>query len=91
MPLFDPLAIDSTPILDYRSVKATTLLEKDLENAITSMTASEKMQQIQRLSSMDIAKYESIFMEIAQNKIIERRVSNFELELFSDKDYCLEI
>ena len=87
--LFDPIAIDSTPILDYRSVKATTLLEKDLENAITSMTASEKMQQIQRLSSMDIAKYESIFMEIAQNKIIERRVSNFELELLLGQELLL--
>ena len=53
------------------------------------MTASEKMQQIQRLSSMDIAKYESIFMEIAQNKIIERRVSNFELELLLGQELLL--
>ena len=60
-----------------------------MENAITSMTASEKIQQIQRLSSMDIAKYESIFMEIAQNKIIERRVSNFELELLLGQELLL--
>ena len=87
--LFDPASSDSTPILDYRSVKATTVLEEDLEGTINRMSASERMQRIERLSSMDKAKYESIFMDIAATKVIEKRVSTFELELLLGQELLL--
>jgi two-component system phosphate regulon sensor histidine kinase PhoR len=86
--LFDPASSDSTPILDYRSVKATTVLE-DLEGTINRMSASERMQRIERLSSMDKAKYESIFMDIAATKVVEKRVSTFELELLLGQELLL--
>jgi hypothetical protein len=75
--------------LDYRSVKATTVLEEDLEETINRMSTSERMQRIERLSSMDKAKYESIFMDIAATKVIEKRVSNFELELLIGQELLL--
>jgi two-component system phosphate regulon sensor histidine kinase PhoR len=87
--LFDPASSDSTPILDYRSVKATTVLEEDLEGTIKRMSASERMQRIERLSSMDKAKYESIFMDIAATKAVEKRVSTFELELLLGQELLL--
>jgi two-component system phosphate regulon sensor histidine kinase PhoR len=87
--LFDPASSDSTPILDYRSVKATTVLEEDVEGTISRMSASERMQRIERLSSMDKAKYESIFMDIAATKVIEKRVSTFELELLLGQELLL--
>ena len=87
--LFDPVSSDSTPILDYRSVKATTVLEEDVEGTINRMSASERIQRIERLSSMDKAKYESIFMDIAATKVIEKRVSTFELELLLGQELLL--
>ena len=87
--LFDPATSDSTPILDYRSVKATTVLEEDVEATINRMSASERMQRIERLSSMDKAKYESIFMDIAATKAVEKRVSTFELELLLGQELLL--
>jgi two-component system phosphate regulon sensor histidine kinase PhoR len=87
--LYDPTSSDSTPILDYRSIKATTVLEKDLEGTINRMSSAERIQRIERLSSMDKAKYESIFMEIAANKPIENRVSTFELELLLGQELLL--
>lgn len=87
--LYDPMSSDSTPILDYRSIKATTVLEEDIEGTIHRMSAAERMQRIERLSSMDKAKYESIFMDIAANKPIEKRVSTFELELLLGQELLL--
>lgn len=87
--LYDPSTSDSTPILDYRSIKATTVFEQDIEGTSSSMSSSERMQRIERLSSMDKAKYESIFMDIAANKPIEKRVSTFELELLLGQELLL--
>jgi two-component system phosphate regulon sensor histidine kinase PhoR len=87
--LYDPAASDSIPILDYRSIKATTVLEEDVEGTINRMSSAERMQRIERLSSMDKAKYESIFMDIAANKPIEKRVSIFELELLLGQELLL--
>ena len=87
--LYNPSSSDSTPILEYRSIKATTVLEEDVDATIDRMSSSERMQRIERLSSMDKAKYESIFMDIAANKSIERRVSTFELELLLGQELLL--
>ncbi|MDA0779524.1 MAG: HAMP domain-containing sensor histidine kinase [Bacteroidetes bacterium] len=87
--LYDPTSSDSTPILDYRSIKATTVLEEDVEGTINRMSSAERIQRIERLSSMDKAKYESIFMDIAANKSIEKRVSTFELELLLGQELLL--
>lgn len=87
--LYDPAASDSTPILDYRSIRATTVLEEDLDGTINKMSSAERMQRIERLTSMDKAKYESIFMDIASNKAIEKRVSTFELELLLGQELLL--
>ena len=87
--LFDPMSLDSTPILDYRSIMATTVLEEDVENTINNMSSTERMQRIARLSSMDKAKYENIFMDIAANKPIEKRASTFELELLLGQELLL--
>lgn len=87
--LYDPAISDSTPILDYRSIKATTVFEQDVEGTLNRMSSSERMQRIERLSSMDKAKYESIFMDIAANKPIEKRVSTFELELLLGQELLL--
>jgi len=87
--LYDPASTDSTPILDYRSIKATTVLEEDVEGTINRMSSAERMQRIERLTSMDKAKYESIFMDIASNKPIEKRVSTFELELLLGQELLL--
>ncbi len=87
--LYDPSTSDSTPILDYRSIKATTVLEEDMDNTINRMSTGERMQRIERLSSMDKAKYESIFMDIAANKHIEKRASTFELELLLGQELLL--
>lgn len=87
--LYDSSSTDSTPILEYRSIKATTVLEEDVEGTINRMSSSERMQRIQRLTSMDKAKYEAIFMDIAANKPIEKRVSTFELELLLGQELLL--
>ena len=87
--LYDPASSDSTPILDYRSIKATTVIEQDVEGTINRMSPTERMQRIERLSSMDKAKYEGIFMDIAANKPVEKRVSTFELELLLGQELLL--
>ena len=87
--LYNPSTSDSTPVLDCRSIKATTGLEEDMDNAINRMSTGERMQRIERLSSMDKAKYESIFMDIAANKPIEKRASTFELELLLGQELLL--
>jgi len=87
--LYDTSSTDSTPILDYRSIKATTVLEEDIEGTINRMSSQERMQRIERLTTMDKAKYENIFMDIAANKPIEKRVSTFELELLLGQELLL--
>ena len=87
--LYDPASSDSTPILDYRSIQATTVLEENVEGTLNRMSSTERMQRIARLTSMDKAKYENIFMDIAANKPIEKRVSTFELELLLGQELLL--
>ena len=78
---FEPDVNDSTSILEYKSLKTTTIIDDAFDEEMQSMSSIERLQRVERLSLMDKAKYESVFMELASLKPIHRRLSNVELEL----------
>lgn len=78
---FDSLSKDSASILDFRTIKLTTIIDESFENEVDRMSSVERLQRIERMSSMDKARYETIFMDFAETKPIQKRINNFELEL----------
>ena len=86
---FDSLAIDTLPIFDYRTVKTTTIINENFDNVVEGMTIAERYQQVERLSNMDQAIYESVFMDLASKKKISERVNNLEIELLLRQELLL--
>ena len=91
---FDPVLgrIDSTKIKDYKGVRTTTILKKDVFNRENRLSSSiQKLKRIDRLNSYDEAKYRDAYMDYANTLPIHRRVSNEELSAllelaFEDRD-----
>ena len=63
---FDSLSKDSASILDFRTIKSTTIIDESFENEVDRMSSVERLQRIERMSSMDKARYETIFMDFAE-------------------------
>ena len=78
---FDSLSKDTLPIFDYRTIKSTTIIDESFEDEIEKMSSVERLQRIERMPNLDKAKYESIFMDFAATKPIQKRLSTLELEL----------
>ena len=78
---FDSLSNDTLPIFDYRTVKSTTIIDESFEDEIEKMSSVERLQRVERMPNLDKAKYESIFMDFASTKPIQKRLSILELEL----------
>ena len=87
---FDSLSNDSAPILDYRRIKSLTTIDESFEREKDNMSSTERLQRIERMSSMDKARYEMIFMDFADTKPIQMRVNNLELELLLRQEFLLE-
>ena len=91
---FDPMLgrIDSTQIKDYKGIRTTTILKKDVFNRENRLSSSiQKLKRIDRLNSYDEAKYRDAYMDYANTLPIHRRVSNEELSAllqlaFEDRD-----
>ena len=86
---FDSLSNDSAPILDYRRIKSMTIIDESFENEVQNMSSAERLQRIERISTMDKARYETIFMDFAQTKPIQMRINNLELELLLRQELIL--
>lgn len=84
--LIDESFQDTTTIKEYKSIQLTTIIDESFENEMRSMSSIERLQRVERISSMDRAKYSAIFSEIAANRAIHRRVSNVELELLLQRE-----
>lgn len=84
--LIDESFQDTTSIKEYKSIQLTTIIDESFENEMRSMSSIERLQRVERISSMDQAKYASIFSEIASNRAIHRRVTNVELELLLQRE-----
>ena len=87
--IFDSLSNDSAPILDYRRIKSMTIIDESFENEVQNMSSAERLQRIERISTMDKARYETIFMDFAQTKPIQMRINNLELELLLRQELIL--
>ena len=86
---FDSLSNDSAPILDYRRIKSLTIIDESFEREKDNMSSTERLQRIERMSSMDKARYEMIFMDFADTKPIQMMVNNLELELLLRQEFLL--
>ena len=84
--LIDESFQDTTSIKEYKSIQLTTIIDESFENEMRSMSSIERLQRVERISSMDRAKYSAIFSEIAANRAIHRRVTNIELELLLQRE-----
>ncbi|MDG1761264.1 MAG: HAMP domain-containing sensor histidine kinase [Flavobacteriaceae bacterium] len=84
--LIDDSFQDTFSIKEYKSIQLTTIIDESFENEMRSMSSIERLQRVERISSMDRAKYSSIFREIAANRAIHRRVTNIELELLLQRE-----
>ena len=86
---FDSLSNDSAPIIDYRRIKSLTIIDESFENEVQNMSSAERLQRIERMSTMDKARYETIFMDFAQTKPIQMRINNLQLELLLRQELLL--
>ncbi len=86
---FDSLSNDSAPILDYRRIKSLTIIDDSFEREKENMTSTERLERVERISTMDKARYETIFMDFAATKPIQMRVNNLELELLLRQEFLL--
>lgn len=85
---FDPVLgqRDSvTNLKDYKSVRTTTILKKEVFNRENRLASSiQKLKRIDRLNSYDEAKYRDAYMDYANTLPIHRRVSNQEVIMLLD-------
>ena len=79
---------DSAPILDYRRIKSLAIIDESFERK-REYELNRGLQRIERMSSMDKARYETIFMDFADTKPIQMRVNNLELELLLRQEFLL--
>jgi two-component system phosphate regulon sensor histidine kinase PhoR len=66
-----------------------TIIDESFENEVQNMSSAERLQRIERMSTMDKARYETIFMDFAQTKPIQMRTNNLELELLLRQELLL--
>jgi two-component system phosphate regulon sensor histidine kinase PhoR len=66
-----------------------TIIDESFENEVQNMSSAERLQRIERMSTMDKARYETIFMDFAQTKPIQMRINNLELELLLRQELLL--
>ena len=78
---------DSTKILDYKSLKTTTIIDDAFEREMQNMSSLERLQRVEKMSLIDRAKYESVFRDLANLKPIHKRVNNIEIELLLQREF----
>lgn len=74
---------DSTIIKNFTSKRTTTVLKEDfgLDGKSYGLSAIQKLEKINGLSSIEKAQFEDVFREFAQKHPIHQRVSKQEIEL----------
>ncbi len=87
--LLEPANNDSTSILDYKSLKTTTIIDDAFDIEMQKMSSIERLQRVEKMSLIDRAKYESVFSDLANLKPIHKRVTNIELELLLQREFKL--
>ena len=78
---------DSTKILDYKSLKTTTIIDDAFDREMQNMSSLERLQRVEKMSLIDRAKYESVFRDLANLKPIHKRVNNIEIELLLQREF----
>ncbi|MGC6422513.1 MAG: sensor histidine kinase [Flavobacteriaceae bacterium] len=87
---FDPVLgqQDSTTLKDYKGVRTTTILKRDVFNRENRLTSSiQKLKRIDRLSSYDEAKYRDAYMDYANTLPIHRRINNQEVATLLELEF----
>ena len=85
--LLEPKNLDSTVILEYKSLKNTTIIDDAFDREMQNMSSIERLQRVEKMSLIDRAKYESVFNELANLKPIHKRVNNIEIELLLQREF----
>lgn len=87
---FDPILgqQDTTSIKDYKGIRTTTILKKEVFNRENRLSSSiQKLKRIDRLNSYDEAKYRDAYMDYANTLPIHRRVNNQEVAMLLDLEF----
>ena len=81
----DKISLDSV-VKDYKGVKTTTILKDvfDKENRLSYSV--ERLKSIDRINAVDLAKYKTIFSEIANSIPVHKRIDAFELEMLLKRE-----
>lgn len=81
----DKISLDSV-VKDYKGVKTTTILKDvfDKENRLSYSV--ERLKSIDRINAVDLAKYKTIFLEIANSIPVHKRIDAFELEMLLKRE-----
>ena len=81
----DQISLDSV-VKDYKGVKTTTILKDvfDKENRLSYSV--ERLKSIDRINAVDLAKYKTIFSEIANSIPVHKRIDAFELEMLLKRE-----
>ena len=79
------ISLDSV-VRDYKGVKTTTILKDvfDKENRLSYSV--ERLKSIDRINAVDIAKYKTIFLEIANSIPVHKRIDAFELDMLLKRE-----
>lgn len=79
---------DSTTIKNFTSKRTTTVFKEDygLDGKRYALTPIQKIEKIGNLSAMEKAQFDDLFMEMAKQRPIHKRVSKQELELLLNRE-----
>jgi len=86
--IFDSGSSDSTTIKNYTSRRTSTVLKEEygLDGKEYRLTAPQRIEKIGGLSSIEKARFDDVFSELAKKVPIHERVSNQEVQLHLNKE-----
>lgn len=84
----DPKLGEVSNIQDYKGVRTTTILNKNIFNRENTLSSSiQKIKSIDRVNLFDQAKYRNAFLELSSSLPIHKRLNTMELSLLLQREF----
>lgn len=84
----DPKLGEVSNLKDYKGVRTTTILNKNIFNRENNLSSSiQKIKSVDRINSFDQAKYRSAFLDLSSSLPIHKRLNTIELKLMLQREF----
>lgn len=84
----DPKLGEISNITDYKGVRSTTILNKNIFNRENNLSSSiQKIKSVDRINLFDQAKYRSAFLDLSSSLPIHKRLNSMELKYLLQREF----